>query len=83
MSKCQKCSKAATLHITEVVSDEQYEELHLCEECAHKYLYEDNCNTSADTWATSHTRDTACWKYGKWKHLCFCSTPSRNNNNQH
>jgi len=38
--KCQKCPKAATLHITEVLSDEQFEELHLCEECAHKYLYE-------------------------------------------
>lgn len=38
--KCQKCPKAATLHITEVVSDEQFEELHLCEECANKYLYE-------------------------------------------
>jgi protein arginine kinase activator len=38
--KCQKCPKPATLHITEVVSDEQIEELHLCEECAHKYLYE-------------------------------------------
>jgi protein arginine kinase activator len=37
---CQKCTKPATLHITEVVSDEQFEELHLCEECAHKYLYE-------------------------------------------
>jgi len=38
--KCQKCTKAATLHITEVVDEEQFEELHLCEECAHKYLYE-------------------------------------------
>jgi protein arginine kinase activator len=38
--KCQKCTKAATLHITEVVGDDQFEELHLCEECAHKYLYE-------------------------------------------
>ena len=38
--KCQKCTKAATLHITEVVTDEQFEELHLCEECANKYLYE-------------------------------------------
>jgi protein arginine kinase activator len=38
--KCQKCTKAATLHITEVLGDEQFEELHLCEECAHKYLYE-------------------------------------------
>jgi protein arginine kinase activator len=38
--KCQKCTKAATLHITEILGDEQWEELHLCEECAHKYLYE-------------------------------------------
>lgn len=38
--KCQKCSKAATMHITEVIADEQFEEHHLCEECAQKYLYE-------------------------------------------
>ncbi|HVS35371.1 MAG TPA: UvrB/UvrC motif-containing protein [Gemmataceae bacterium] len=38
--KCQKCAKAATLHITEVLGEEQIEELHLCEECAQKYLYE-------------------------------------------
>ena len=38
--KCQRCTKAATLHITEVVNEDQFEELHLCEECAHKYLYE-------------------------------------------
>jgi protein arginine kinase activator len=40
MLKCQKCSKAATMHITEVIGDEQFEEHHLCEECAQKYLYE-------------------------------------------
>ena len=40
--KCNKCPKAATLHITEIISDEQVEELHLCEDCAHKYLYEPN-----------------------------------------
>jgi protein arginine kinase activator len=38
--KCQKCTKAATLHITEILSEDHVEELHLCEECAHKYLYE-------------------------------------------
>src|SRR5688572_3836546 len=38
--KCQKCPKAATLHITEIISEDQVEELHLCEDCAHKYLYE-------------------------------------------
>lgn len=38
--KCQKCTKAATMHITEVIADEQFEEHHLCEDCAQKYLYE-------------------------------------------
>jgi protein arginine kinase activator len=38
--KCQNCPKSATLHITEVTGESQYEELHLCEECAQKYLYE-------------------------------------------
>ncbi|HZT81303.1 MAG TPA: UvrB/UvrC motif-containing protein [Gemmataceae bacterium] len=38
--KCQECTKAATLHITEVLGEDQWKELHLCEECAHKYLYE-------------------------------------------
>jgi protein arginine kinase activator len=38
--KCQKCHNPATLHITEVLPDEQFEELHLCEQCANKYLYE-------------------------------------------
>lgn len=43
--KCQKCAKPATLHITEVLPDEQFEELHLCEECANKYLYEPQAGT--------------------------------------
>jgi protein arginine kinase activator len=38
--KCQKCNKAATMHITEVLAEEQFEEHHLCEDCAQKYLYE-------------------------------------------
>jgi protein arginine kinase activator len=38
--KCQKCHNAATLHITEVISEDHFEELHLCEQCANKYLYE-------------------------------------------
>jgi protein arginine kinase activator len=45
--KCQKCPKAATLHITEIVTEEHIEELHLCEECAHKYLYEPQSSSSA------------------------------------
>jgi len=42
--KCQKCTKAATMHITEVLTDEQFEELHLCEDCAQKFLYDPQKN---------------------------------------
>jgi len=38
--KCQKCHNQAILHITEVLGEEQFEELHLCEQCAQKYLYD-------------------------------------------
>jgi protein arginine kinase activator len=40
--KCNKCPKVATLHITEIINDDQVEEHHLCEDCAQKYLYEPN-----------------------------------------
>ena len=32
--KCNKCHNQATLHSTEIINDEQFEELHLCEQCA-------------------------------------------------
>jgi len=51
--KCNKCPKAATLHITEIISEEQVEELHLCEDCAHKYLYEPNQKGAPKTGATT------------------------------
>jgi protein arginine kinase activator len=38
--KCQRCPKQASLHITEVLGENRVEELHFCEECAKKYLYE-------------------------------------------
>ena len=38
--KCQRCPKQATLHITEVLGGDRYEEVHLCEDCAKKYLVE-------------------------------------------
>ena len=37
MKKCSRCSKPATLHITEL-RDGHVEALHLCEACAHDYL---------------------------------------------
>ena len=37
--KCNRCEKPATFHITERVGGkEQWEEVHLCEECAREYL---------------------------------------------
>src|SRR5215471_11095598 len=44
--KCNKCPKVATLHITEIITEEQVEEHHLCEDCAQKYLYEPGPKTS-------------------------------------
>lgn len=38
--KCQKCHNAAILHITEILNENEFEEWHLCEQCANKYLYE-------------------------------------------
>lgn len=37
MKKCSRCSKPATLHITEL-NQGAVHELHLCESCAHQYL---------------------------------------------
>jgi protein arginine kinase activator len=37
---CQRCPKQATVHITEVLGEDRFEEAHLCEACAKKYLYE-------------------------------------------
>jgi protein arginine kinase activator len=46
MLKCQKCPKTATLHITEILGEEQIEELHFCEECAHRFLYEQSAKNA-------------------------------------
>ena len=46
--KCQRCPKQATLHITEVLGEERFEELHLCEDCAKKYLYEPQMKKAAE-----------------------------------
>lgn len=40
MLKCDKCSKPAAYHITDVVSEDQYEEHHFCEECFQKGVQE-------------------------------------------
>jgi protein arginine kinase activator len=69
--KCQRCPKQATLHITEVLGDDRFEELHLCEECAKKYLYEPqhakgskagplDSGDAAEELASAGTRCPAC-----------------------
>jgi protein arginine kinase activator len=40
MHKCQRCQSPATLHITEITGPTQFEEVHLCEQCATKYSQE-------------------------------------------
>jgi protein arginine kinase activator len=44
--KCEKCPKQATLHITEILSEDRFEEHHLCEQCAHEYIYEPDAKKS-------------------------------------
>jgi protein arginine kinase activator len=39
--------KQVTLHITEVLGDERFEEVHLCEDCAKKYLQQPQNNKDA------------------------------------
>ena len=36
--KCRACPKAAVLHITEVLTDDRFEDLHFCEDCGRRYL---------------------------------------------
>jgi protein arginine kinase activator len=38
--KCQHCPKLATFQITEIHGESNFDEYHLCEECAQKYLYD-------------------------------------------
>lgn len=38
--KCRSCPKMAVLHVTEVRDEERFEELHFCEECGRRYLYD-------------------------------------------
>ncbi len=48
MKKCHRCSKPATLHITEL-REGGVQELHLCESCAQQYLNSASDTESADS----------------------------------
>lgn len=47
MKKCRRCTKPATLHITELKSG-QAQALHLCENCAKEYLSNVDPGTTTD-----------------------------------
>lgn len=47
MKKCRRCTKPATLHITEI-KDGDGHTLHLCEACAQEYLSQVNAGDSVD-----------------------------------
>jgi protein arginine kinase activator len=71
--KCQKCTKAATLHITEVLGEDQFEELHLCEECAHKYLDESQTKAGAPKPGGAAAAPQETEEPGALQHECsFC-----------
>jgi protein arginine kinase activator len=36
--KCQRCTRQATHHITEILGDDSIEQIHLCPSCADSYL---------------------------------------------
>ncbi len=48
MKKCRRCSKPATMHITEV-RDAQAVAIHLCESCARDYLKADAAESDAES----------------------------------
>jgi protein arginine kinase activator len=60
---CQRCSKQATLHITEILGEDRLEEVHLCETCAKKYLAETESpkphKAAAESPEVEETGDTA------------------------
>jgi protein arginine kinase activator len=47
MKKCHRCTKPATLHITEI-RENQVQALHLCEKCAQEYLTSVEVGSAAD-----------------------------------
>lgn len=55
--KCEKCPKQASLHITEILEEDRYEEHHLCEQCAQEYLYDSDGSKSGKAIASLTEED--------------------------
>jgi protein arginine kinase activator len=58
--KCQHCPKLATLQITEIHSEDNVEEYHLCDECAQKYLYDASPKKKAEGREPNGVPDKQC-----------------------
>src|SRR5262249_28621485 len=58
--KCQNCPKLATMQITEIHGEDNHEELHLCDECAQKYLYETSPKKKAESREAGGPSDKQC-----------------------
>jgi protein arginine kinase activator len=56
MKKCRRCSKPATLHITEIRKGE-VQQLHLCESCADKYLNQSQADGSEESLGVGPTEE--------------------------
>ena len=58
MHKCLKCPSPATLHITEVLGQGKFDELHFCENCAQKYLNDPNPGQTATAEVVAEVDDS-------------------------
>ncbi len=67
MKKCRRCSKPATLHITEIVNNE-VQTLHLCEACAQSYLSQQD-NPDSDEMPESATKLIESQEGDEFDHL--------------
>lgn len=68
MKKCSRCSKQATLHITEIRNNEA-QELHLCEKCAQQYLAAEEAMTSSAEDLAEKLSETSDPDSGELDHL--------------
>ena len=58
MKKCRRCTKPATMHITEI-REGQAQSLHLCETCAQEYLNSVEVGGSSEEFQAESDRNEA------------------------
>jgi protein arginine kinase activator len=57
--KCQRCPKQVAYHVTEVLGEGRVEDLHLCDDCAKKYLVQTPVPVGPASGPTADEADTA------------------------